>query len=119
MDFTKKSQYMNITNKYKRIDKDIVAYYISRDCKAHGYTIPYVILEDILISLEYTVVEKVEPIKSHPLYRMTVPLLMLVILLIWLYMPVKWLLTGKGRLSGEGKLVKFLQSWASKTGLEI
>lgn len=109
---------MHITNKYRKVDRDIASLDISEYLeKYYSLQIQPSKIEETL--WKYVLVQRVEKKKAHFLYRITAPFLMLIVLLFLITKPLKWVITGDSHLSDEGKIYKFLKTWAFKAGIEI
>ncbi len=69
-----------------------------------------------LLNKKYVIFERPKKdMKNGVLWRLSIIPLFLIIVLIALIMPVKWLITGELYYSPESKFMKMLWSWGEKT----
>lgn len=68
-------------------------------------------LDDFLQYYEYIILKRDAKIKQNSLIRLTSPFYLLSILLIFISMPFKWLLTGTSQYKRDSKFVTFMYKW--------
>lgn len=107
---------MKLTN-YRRVDRDIAAMYINDYLGVKSYQANQQ-MEEALMKHGYVVVVKEEKIPSSIVFRFTYPLYLIAGLILFIYLCMKWLITGNRFLDINNRLYKIIKSWQQKMGVD-
>ena len=77
------------------------------------------ILTQTLEDLPYQFVSFEKPKKPNMFIRLTIPFFLIFWLLLILFMPIKWIITGNGTYDVKGNVYKLIKGWAKSLRFNI
>lgn len=101
--------------KNRRIDRDSFSASLCRELKLDwSYKKK---IEDFIIENGYRIYKEKIISKPNPIFRLTIPFYIILFVLMVIWMPLKWLVTGNWYYDTNGTIYLLFKKWQEKLGL--